>query len=872
MVRLPRLDRIRRPTPTGLSSGTTYYYRVMAYSDSGDSGYSNEASATTAIIVVPPAAPSGLVANVVSSSQISLSWVDNSDNENGFKVERKTGAGGEYSQIAVVGANGTSFPDSGLSPDTIYYYRVRSYNTAGDSAYSNESSATTLATVPMAPSSLPASAISSSQVDLTWVDNAANESGFKVERKEGAGGTYSQIGAVGSNIMSYSDTGLTLGTNYCYRVRAYNGVGDSDYSNEACVATPVSVFAISGQVKEPNDSGIGSVDIIYGEPEVLDQYQVEAIGGWGIVESPHWQEFTPSQPKLAKIEFGLGRRGDPGDILISITDSESQTLWSATIPQDQIPMNVSWISVAVEPTLVLVPETIYKIHWTTSIPSPNPENRYWLPGSNVNNNYYTRGITDVFSVAPYFDYGFRTYSGDAAISTDSGGYYQIHVASGWSGTVTPSYSNYVFTPASRPYPSVTSDQANQDYTHVLPPVAPSGLSAGAVSSSEINISWTDNSNNETGFRIERKTGSGGTYGQIATVGQNTTAFPDTGLSSGTTYYYRVVAYNDSGDSPYSNEAFATTAVIIVPPIAPSGLTANVVSSSQINLSWVDNSDNENGFKVERKTGAEGTYSQVADVGADVTSLPDSGLSPDTTYYYRVWSYNTAGDSAYSNESSATTPVEGGEKLRWFVKDVNDYYLWMNTMLTDESFEGWQPLQGGTSSAAAAAVFNDRLHVVVKDAFTNVLWHQSMDGEGTWSGWTMLDKESPSTPSLAVFDGKLYLAVQEPDNRISCKSMDASGIWSSWTDFPGATSTTPVLAAYNGKLHLVVKDLNFNFMWWNSMDTTGTWSGLGSSSRENRRRRWPWRSTITSSTCSFAAIRTISTSARWIQRGRGALGR
>ena len=695
---------------TGLSSGTTYYYRVLAYNDSGDSTYSNEASATTAIIMVPPAAPSGLVANVVSSSQISLSWVDNSDNENGFKVERKTGAGGAYSQIAVVGTNGTSFPDSGLSPDMIYYYRVRSYNTAGDSAYSNESSATTLATVPVAPSSLAASAISSSRIDLTWVDNASNESGFKVERKEGAGGTYSQIAAVGSNMMSYSDTELTTGTNYCYRVRAYNGVGDSDYSNEACVVTPVSVFTISGHVKEPNDSGIGSVDIVYGQPEVLDQFQDEAVGGFYVAsQAPRWQEFTPSQAKLARIEFCLTRYGNPGAILIHINDSENQTLWSATVPQDQVPMgDANWISVPVEPTVVLVPETIYKIHLTTSIPSPDAQNRYFLCGSYIDNNNYVRGGTD--TSYPFFDYGFRTYSGDAAISTDSGGSYRIDVASGWSGTVTPSYSDYVFTPASRPYPGVTSDQTSQDYTHVPPPVAPSNLSAGAVSSSEINISWADNSNNETGFRIERKTGAGGAYGQIAAVGQNTMAYPDTGLSSGTTYYYRVLAYNDSGDSTYSNEASATTAIIVVPPAGPSGLVANVVSSSQISLSWVDNSDNENGFKVERKTGAGGAYSQIAVVGTNGTSFPDSGLSPDTIYYYRVRSYNTAGDSAYSNESSATTlatvPVAPSSLAASAISSSRIDLTWVDNASNESGFkverkEG----AGGTYSQIAAVGSN-----------------------------------------------------------------------------------------------------------------------------------------------------------------------
>ena len=94
--------------------------------------------------------------------------------------------------------------------------------------------------------------------------------------------------------------------------------------------------------------------------------------------------------------------------------------------------------------------------------------------------------------------------------------------------------------------------------NALPPQAPGGLAATAASSSKINLSWTDNSANESGFKIERKTGSGGTYAQIATVGANVTSYSNTGLTASTTYYYRVRAYNSGGNSSYSSEANATT--------------------------------------------------------------------------------------------------------------------------------------------------------------------------------------------------------------------------------------------------------------------------------------------------------------------------
>jgi hypothetical protein len=91
-----------------------------------------------------------------------------------------------------------------------------------------------------------------------------------------------------------------------------------------------------------------------------------------------------------------------------------------------------------------------------------------------------------------------------------------------------------------------------------PPAAPAGLSATPVSPSQITLGWTDQATNETGFQIERKTGAGGTYAQIATAAANATAYGDSGLAEGTTYFYRTRAVNSAGNSAYSNEASAAT--------------------------------------------------------------------------------------------------------------------------------------------------------------------------------------------------------------------------------------------------------------------------------------------------------------------------
>jgi hypothetical protein len=94
--------------------------------------------------------------------------------------------------------------------------------------------------------------------------------------------------------------------------------------------------------------------------------------------------------------------------------------------------------------------------------------------------------------------------------------------------------------------------------------------------------------------------------------------------------------------------------ILSTPAAPSNLQATTVSQTQINLSWTDNSTNESGFKIERSPNGTSSWTQIATVGANVTAYSNTGLTCNTTYYYRVRAYNAGGDSSYSNVANATT--------------------------------------------------------------------------------------------------------------------------------------------------------------------------------------------------------------------------
>ena len=178
--------------------------------------YSNEANATQSAA----AAPSGLTATG-NPTGIALTWTDNTGDETGFYVERKTGPTGTYAQIGTVAANTTTFTDPAVQRYTTYYYRVRAYASQGGyTSYSNEASGTQSAGT--APSGLSVATAGTLGLVLSWTDNTPDETNFAIERKAGTGGTYAQIGTVSANVATYADLTVAAGTAYYYRVRAYN--------------------------------------------------------------------------------------------------------------------------------------------------------------------------------------------------------------------------------------------------------------------------------------------------------------------------------------------------------------------------------------------------------------------------------------------------------------------------------------------------------------------------------------------------------------------------------------------------------------------------------------------------------------------------
>jgi serine protease len=173
------------------------------------------------------------------------------------------------------------------------------------------------------------------------------------------------------------------------------------------------------------------------------------------------------------------------------------------------------------------------------------------------------------------------------------------------------------------------------------PTAPASLAAKEMTANCVDLSWADQSSNEDGFEIQRKTDSG-SYTAIARVAANTTTYADGTTESSKSYTYRVRAYNSGGEA-YSNEASVTVSSA---PTAPASLAAKVVTLSRVDLSWADQSSNEDGFRIERKTGT-GSWGVLAQLGANSTAYSDTSVQKDVTYSYRVIAFNAPGSASSS---------------------------------------------------------------------------------------------------------------------------------------------------------------------------------------------------------------------------------
>ena len=205
----------------------------------------------------------------------------------------------------------------------------------------------------------------------------------------------------------------------------------------------------------------------------------------------------------------------------------------------------------------------------------------------------------------------------------------------------------------------TNNDSNGNSTTTVVPVTPSSLIGTVVSTTQINLSWTDNSTNETGFKIERKTGTG-TYALIGSVNADVLTYNDLGLTPNTAYTYRMYSYNTAGNSPmYSNEVTLSTNNVIVLPILTTTPPNTITSST----TWSGGTiSNDGGAAITARGIVWSTTSNptiaLATKTTDGTGIGNFtstivGLNANTTYYVKAYATNVVG-TAYGTELSFTT--------------------------------------------------------------------------------------------------------------------------------------------------------------------------------------------------------------------------
>jgi hypothetical protein len=647
-------------TPDG-----TYVYRVAACAASTCSAFSNQSSATTY-----PNAPSGLQATPQSSSRIDLAWADNSATETQFRIERRTG-GGSFAQVATEGANTTTHSDGGLAAGTSYTYRVRACNSGGCSAYTGEASATTLATpAPAPPSGLTATTVSAGRIDLAWTPGSGDATELRLERRVN-GGPFSLRHTMGAGTTEFSDLQVSADNAYTYRIEACTGGGlCSDWSNEASAVTPPvppsglaaaaeSTSAIrvtwTDDVRTEDafqvqrmPAGGSFTDIATlpaGSTELLDQglspetaytYRVRSCNAAGC--SAYTAAVTattrlPAPSSLSAVAVNATR------IDLNWTDNSSaesefriERRTGGTGPFSQVatvPANAT--SYADEGR---TPETLYQYHVLACTSEACSERSNRAEATTPATPAAPAALSATATSTTSITLAWTNHSATAdevriERSTAGGAWSQVTVV----GSDVESYADGGLS-AETAYSyrvracsgSACSSYSNQAAAVTWIP-APTGLAATVVSSTQVDLTWTDNAATETGYSLRRSDPGGTSFTEIQSLGPGSENATDATTAEATAYAYRVAACNDHGC------AESATAPATTPPFAPTGFSAIATSATAVSLSWTDASAAGPGFRIQRQL--VGDWADVASVPAGTTSFEDVGLTPDTIYHYRI---------------------------------------------------------------------------------------------------------------------------------------------------------------------------------------------------------------------------------------------
>ncbi|MBI4243260.1 MAG: fibronectin type III domain-containing protein [Planctomycetes bacterium] len=336
----------------------------------------------------------------------------------------------------------------------------------------------------------------------------------------------------------------------------------------------------------------------------------------------------------------------------------------------------------------------------------------------------------------------------------------------------------------------------------IAPKIPSNLTAISLSTSSIQLTWKDNSSDETGFFVEMRKDGTTVFETVTTTGFNITAYTVTQLLPFIKYFFRVRALGELASAP-TGEVSATTKKPV--PSVPSSLTAQVMSGHQIQLSWNDVAY-ENNYAVERQSGA--AWITVGSTNADLTSFTDTNLEPSTSYTYRVKAVNEEGESGYSDTASATTQkwavYEITDSLNGKYPSIGKYNSTMNIGYTGSV----KVAEYGNASFALETVssFESVTHVrlLVDSSGTlhvfyinqsSQLRHSRKNG-GVWE----IETIAASTTDLAVANNGSNIAMM---SKTSGVFVYWTGNFGSWNSFSiGLTGDYPSIAVNSGVVHFV----------------------------------------------------------------------
>jgi hypothetical protein len=554
---------------------------------------------------------------------VDLSW-DSVIGVDGYHIEASTHDNFSPTSIVyTVGPSLTSYQDGNVYAGATFYYRITSYLGSTESPPSDVASVTiTLVppTTPSAPTNLQGTVVGGTRIDLTWNESSLNVVSFLLEKATQADFSNATSFLLPGNQKNYSDNPVEINTTYYYRVSAINASGSSGPSNTLTISTNQSTLAVNAG----SDASIIKGETFSGSGSFSDN----AAGPW-----------------TAIVNYGEG-------------GNKSLTLSGKNFSLSHLYNNTGSYTITVSVT--------NNLHITASdslivvVSNPVPEETIAVDaGQNVTineGNNFTGGgsFTDPGSGPWTGTVDYQDGAGVEPLSLNEDKTFSLDHTYGSAGVYDVSV---VITSEAGKTGSSTVEVTVQSANGI--PVAPSNLKAVKVSTDRVDLTWTDNSGNEKGFKLYESVHEDFSTGIVRTINANATSFRDTLPYAGAAFYYRISAFDDAGESEFSN---VDSVNIPLPqlkiPSAPTNLKSSLIGNNQVNLRWKDTSGVEVGFLIERATDSEftkGLFSPIT--GANLTEYTDI-VRFNGTYHYRVKAFNVLGNSKASNV--ITVEIVNGE--------------------------------------------------------------------------------------------------------------------------------------------------------------------------------------------------------------------